>query len=113
MPRIGNARLLGSVATILAACLICAGCTMDREFGQPEAEWTAVPGTPDMNPDRTTQVAELRVARADAEVVVPPAHAGPPLVIDRPLPRELEKVNHPTYIIEPPDILLIDAARLV
>jgi polysaccharide export outer membrane protein len=29
------------------------------------------------------------------------------------VPRELEKVSHPTYVIEPPDILLIDAARLV
>jgi polysaccharide export outer membrane protein len=31
----------------------------------------------------------------------------------RPLPRELEKVAHPTYVIEIPDILLIDALRVV
>lgn len=29
------------------------------------------------------------------------------------VPRELEKVTHPTYVIQPPDVLLIDAARLV
>jgi polysaccharide export outer membrane protein len=32
---------------------------------------------------------------------------------DRPLPTELAKVSHPPYMIEPPDILLIDAVRLV
>jgi protein involved in polysaccharide export with SLBB domain len=31
---------------------------------------------------------------------------------DRPLPRELQKVTMPPYVIEPPDILLIDAVRL-
>src|SRR5262245_20350870 len=30
-----------------------------------------------------------------------------------PLPRELNKTTMPTYVIEPPDILLIDAVRLV
>jgi polysaccharide export outer membrane protein len=29
------------------------------------------------------------------------------------LPRELEKVTHPTYVIEPPDTLIIDAVRLI
>ena len=29
------------------------------------------------------------------------------------LPRELNKVNHPDYVIEPPDVLLINAVRLV
>lgn len=29
------------------------------------------------------------------------------------MPRELNKVSHPTYVIEPPDILLIDAVRIV
>src|SRR5262245_44685718 len=30
-----------------------------------------------------------------------------------PLPRELKKVSLPPYVIEPPDILLIDAVRLI
>ena len=30
-----------------------------------------------------------------------------------PVPRELQKTTLPTYVIEPPDILLIDAVRLV
>jgi polysaccharide export outer membrane protein len=29
------------------------------------------------------------------------------------IPRELNKVNHPTYVVEPPDILLINALRVV
>lgn len=32
---------------------------------------------------------------------------------DRPIPTELAKVSHPPYMIEPPDILLIDAIRLI
>src|SRR5262245_25010467 len=30
-----------------------------------------------------------------------------------PIPRELEKVSLPAYVVEPPDILLIDALRVV
>jgi protein involved in polysaccharide export with SLBB domain len=32
---------------------------------------------------------------------------------EQPLPTELRKVSHPPYMIEPPDILLIDSVRLV
>src|SRR5215207_1932600 len=28
-------------------------------------------------------------------------------------PRELDKVTHATYVLEPPDIILIDAVRLI
>ncbi len=33
--------------------------------------------------------------------------------VGTPMPRELDKVSHPTYRLQPPDVLLIDAARLV
>ncbi|HMC90779.1 MAG TPA: hypothetical protein VKI17_14575, partial [Gemmataceae bacterium] len=33
--------------------------------------------------------------------------------VDSQVPRELAKVTLPTYVIEPPDILLLDAQRLV
>jgi polysaccharide biosynthesis/export protein len=36
-----------------------------------------------------------------------------PLPAVPPVPRELELVSHPAYVIEPPDILLIDAVRLI
>jgi polysaccharide biosynthesis/export protein len=38
--------------------------------------------------------------------------AGPPIV-DGQVPRELDKVTLPPYVIEPPDSLVIDAVRLV
>ena len=33
--------------------------------------------------------------------------------LNGPLPSEKEKVTHPAYVIEPPDILFIDAIRVV
>jgi polysaccharide export outer membrane protein len=42
------------------------------------------------------------------ECVVPPPSAPPPDI-----PRELSKVAMPRYVIEPPDILLIDAIKIV
>src|SRR5690348_12424847 len=33
--------------------------------------------------------------------------------VDSQVPRELAKVTLPTYVIEPPDILLVDALRVV
>jgi polysaccharide biosynthesis/export protein len=43
------------------------------------------------------------------------AHMGPPVLIPAPpsVPRELSKEPLPDYVIEPPDILQIDALRLV
>jgi protein involved in polysaccharide export with SLBB domain len=35
------------------------------------------------------------------------------MMYQQPLPTELRKVSHPPYMIEPPDILLIDSVRLV
>lgn len=37
----------------------------------------------------------------------------PPQVIPQPMPRELAKTALPDYVIEPPDILLIDAVKVV
>jgi polysaccharide export outer membrane protein len=36
-----------------------------------------------------------------------------PAVLPAEAPRELEKVNLPSYVIEPPDVLLIDAIRVI
>jgi protein involved in polysaccharide export with SLBB domain len=57
----------------------------------------------------------------DANVVLPPgvqkayqdAPGGFPAVGYNPLPTELAKKTHPSYVVEPPDILLLDAGRLV
>src|SRR5215469_7765907 len=39
--------------------------------------------------------------------------AGPPVCPDPDVPRELRNVFLPPYVIEPPDILLIDAVRII
>src|SRR5262249_34788885 len=44
--------------------------------------------------------------------VGPPAH-GPNTGNVPPLPREKQMVTHPPYVVEPPDILLISAIRLI
>jgi polysaccharide export outer membrane protein len=52
-------------------------------------------------------------AQLDRDVAPPPwtaAHADPAGFT---VPRELEKRAHPTYVIEPPDILIVDAVRLI
>src|SRR6516225_1003029 len=36
-----------------------------------------------------------------------------PCLCASPIPRELAKVSMPEYVIEPPDILLIDAVRVI
>jgi polysaccharide export outer membrane protein len=41
------------------------------------------------------------------------SHGPDPRVCCCPIPRELEKTTMPSYVIEPPDILLIDAIRVV
>jgi protein involved in polysaccharide export with SLBB domain len=68
--------------------------------------------------------------KADRAQASPPAKAAAPITgvanvpprvmceaadgpYEQPLPTELKKVSHPPYMIEPPDILLIDSVRLV
>src|SRR5262245_15087481 len=91
MPRTGKRKVLWSFWAVLGACLFCAGCTAGREFVGPEGEKPPEP-----------------------EQVAPPACAQATLgFTDRTVPRELEKVSLPPYVIEPPDILLVDAVRLI
>lgn len=47
----------------------------------------------------------------EPRVLEPITPAGPPAT--SPVPRELEKVTLPRYVIEPPDILLIEGVKLV
>ena len=65
------------------------------------------------------QIRMRRGATLAAALAVCVAGAGclackpPPEVCACPIPREMDKVNMPAYVIEPPDILLIDAVRIV
>jgi polysaccharide export outer membrane protein len=49
-----------------------------------------------------------------AKAVAPAAPASlPAAVVGMPLPTELQRTMHPAYVIEPPDVLDIDAIRIV
>jgi polysaccharide export outer membrane protein len=47
------------------------------------------------------------------EGTAPDDVSAPPDAGKRPLPTELRMLSHPTYVIEPPDILLIDTLRMI
>lgn len=108
----------------------------------PQSRVTVIPGrspirimpVPDSRDGESPeQVSTIRVTGVDGDTVevVPPQHGGcrscerngacpggtcPGAETnggERPIPTELAKVSLPPYMIEPPDILLIDALRLV
>jgi polysaccharide export outer membrane protein len=130
MPECNSRRLKGVVAVICAAFLGNPGC---------ESQLTWVPAEARVAQKDTlaqTSGSEAAVVRASSypatipvQNYVAPASCPnclPPLPrVDGsmpgqesgpnqpPLPTELQKVSHPPYMVEPPDILLIDAVRLV
>jgi polysaccharide export outer membrane protein len=100
---------------LVIACILYAGCASQRPFdaasmGFPNLETDA----PIQATGSASQAAAVRAAPSGTGMAVMehdlaassfPAHLT--------VPRELEKVPHPTYVIEPPDVLLVDAARLI
>ena len=114
MPRKGkHVAHLG--ATLVAACCIIAGCTESRQFvdsrdphvGQASAIQQV--GANGVMPPAADQQAALGHDGNSGPLWT--GGAGHP--VEYMIPRENQKVTHPTYVIEPPDILLIDAARLI
>jgi polysaccharide export outer membrane protein len=60
----------------------------------------------------------MRMSGAPGDCAGPVGPGGPvgppaPMMPDRPVPTELALVSHPPYMIEPPDILLIDTIRMI
>jgi polysaccharide export outer membrane protein len=131
MPRIGKTRALCSLWVLLGACLLCTGCTTDRDAILAEMEspmWqSAQPGGPSGPTPATTPEPRAVMPPAQSippaqvvppgqpgvQLVAPPPGPGPVVPSVTPVPHELEQITHPTYVIQPPDVLLIDAARLV
>jgi polysaccharide export outer membrane protein len=61
-------------------------------------------------------VTAVAILQAGCQSLTPRGHAVPVMnesAVHGPMPRELSKVTMPEYIIEPPDILLIDALNVV
>jgi polysaccharide biosynthesis/export protein len=108
MPPTGTRKALGAVWAMFALCVVCTGCMTGREYVDTVSEQasvrTAYQGMPATALGRQTT----------GEAMVPIADGGPAVAGSTgSLPRELEKVTHPTYVIQPPDILLVDATRLI
>jgi polysaccharide biosynthesis/export protein len=86
------------------------GATSAAQIGnKPSAGMTG----PDIRTVSATGVAEgAEPAAPDLPpgAVLPPAGDCPPVL---PLPRELAPTVHPAYVIEPPDVLNIEAVRLI
>ena len=90
------------------------GGPADLEGSRTAAIPPPVPRTPAREPDSLLPLPRPLVAAPANGVVqaVPLAHAAPGPVPGH-APRELAKVQMPPYIIEPPDILLVDATTAV
>src|SRR5207244_896137 len=99
---------------LVAASLLGVGCASQRPF---EASQGGVARS-----DTALQASAVRAAQPgdgaaamEHELAAHPAWAAGAAhhPAEFSVPREMEKVPHPTYIIEPPDVLLVDAARLI
>ena len=113
MSRTGRTNAIESLCVVLGTLVVFAGCTSPRPFTATDSSGAPVQTVQQVSAVRTAQSGDGAMPEADA--VVPALWGGS--VGHRPaglpLPRELEKASHPTYVIEPPDILLVDAARLI
>jgi polysaccharide export outer membrane protein len=114
MPRTGVSGAITPLWVLLVGvCLVCAGCTSQRPFGAVPETTVAAQAPVQGGAVRAAQFANGGVAmEPDAAATVAGlqgANRAGPIAI----PNEAEKISHPTYVIEPPDTLLIDAVRLI
>src|SRR4051812_44922124 len=114
MPRIGTKKTLQVLWVLAAGCLTCAGCMAGRDFSGSSGGLSMMSRQQAMadNGASLTDTVQPAPTHADSMNGPPTDGAGVVSLLGPPVPRELEKVTHPTYVIEPPDILLIDAVRL-
>jgi polysaccharide biosynthesis/export protein len=141
MPAKGRTKLLTGAWTVVGLCLTCLGCQTQLSYSYKDGPVTTVtmstlkPLKPVEEVEPVAQVAaqatpEPEVVRAASSAPVPapvPAacapggmpngpvqgELAPPGLTEGPIPTELAKVSMPSYVIEPPDILLLDPIRLV
>ena len=96
MPRTGQRRLPLCGGGLCALVLACAGCMglAAPQLSRPAPPPVACQPVPPPAPGEDEDVIPARPASS-------------------PVPRELEKAAHPDYVIEPPDVIRIDALRVV
>jgi polysaccharide export outer membrane protein len=113
---------------VLSSYLVCAGCSAEHEFTATEGFGPAIrmeQGSPYGGPPTlgsgigavAPPGAVIPAVALTPEEPPPMRSAGPPVALAEhggpAIPRELEKVSHPPYVIEPPDVLIVDAVRLI
>src|SRR5262245_34002883 len=113
---------------LIGMCLAAVGCLTSDSFvtgpsAGPADQVAAAPpvGQPDVVRGKIRQVAysEGQVLPDESAKIAAPLCAngncsgGDPSAVSRGLPRELVQTSHPPYTVAPPDILYIDALRLV
>lgn len=91
----GRPRLSRRMGILFGLALACAGCVSMETPSSSGDGWPARPPV---------------TARGVAVELLPPCPVEHPKMS---LPCELNKVTHPDYVIEPPDILRIEAVRVV
>lgn len=115
MPRTGKKKAIGSLWVLLGVCAALAGCTTGRELVPSDGNTAPGQSTPLVGATGLTRLGDGKAALAEHDTGGPPPWTQG--IVARPagltLPHESEKVAHPTYVIEPPDTLFIDAVRLI
>jgi polysaccharide biosynthesis/export protein len=119
MTRRSIIQALWVIGLLWAACLAGSGC---QSFNPPQTTTFEIPGA---GPDLTSVQKTTGPTGSSPYITVgysaPPLPAaelatpvpGPAANVPLPMPRELTLVTQPRYTIAPPDILEIDAVRLV
>ena len=117
-----------SALPVTALCVLFAGCQLQNSSVRPAQSsvkgWLNGNSQPIAAGQKNGNIAQVSFERVQAgsEESIPPEsfpghrlengeNGSPPGA--GPVPRELAKVSLPPYVIEPPDILLIDAIRMV
>jgi polysaccharide export outer membrane protein len=118
MQKIRTCRLFATVALGVFVGMGSSGCQAQIAFGPAGAgeggtsnQVASKPSADAANSDVRPVSAEDGPECADPNGNEQPATGDGPAVL--PLPHELQPTVHPPYVIEPPDVLTIDAVRLI
>ena len=129
MFRRGKPKLLATLAAMLGMSVSTIGCQGPTPYGPDLGSTTTASAAGQGGPNRTPgapgtqggssylpttiQQSGYQAEAAKDKSPAPPPGPAVALLDPGPIPRELNKVSMPPYVVAPPDILVIDAARLV
>jgi polysaccharide export outer membrane protein len=113
MPTPQRGKLILRLGAVWMACLLGFGCQVTLHIKE-RCDEKRPPASIIPNPrDPNCPSCHAPDGGANPASGLLPDPNQPPPEPRSPLPTEIQKVAHPPYVVEPPDILLIDAVRLV